>query len=118
MQDNNKFDNENIKNFSFNSKQQWKEIEECLQKLCLYLKNFQISSDIENLLANKGFNNEEQILLKLEALFKDYIIEMEVEDLNIFFIEFFRVSSIYRFCVDYKIKAYEIIDHYARHSDE
>ena len=107
-----KNDFENIKNLCFNSSHLWKEIEECLEKLCLYLKNSKISSDIRELLTKKEFQNEEKILLNIEALIQEFLVEMEAEDLNIFFIEFFRVSSIYRYCVDYKIKAYEVIDNY------
>lgn len=102
----------------FNTKFIWKEVETSIHKVVSYLKDNKIGQELsevvyatQNHIHNQvhEFTNSEKlnmIMLILDKALK----ENKSEELNTFFIEFYRLSALFLFSVDERNRAIELVE--------
>lgn len=108
--------NETLKHnntLGLNTNHIWKELEHSIMKIVQYLKNFTIAEDIRNIVLES--ENEITKLEKLNSIInilQKALDENKSEQTNLFFVEFFRMSALFYFSMEDKMKAFEIVDKY------
>ncbi len=101
---------------NFNLSFIWKEVEISIFKIISYLKENRIGEEMKEILTDPKYNSKESSnFVKLEyvlSILDNTLKENISEELNVFFIQFYRLAAIYLFCTDDKPKAYEIINRF------
>jgi len=100
-------------NQNFNLLFFWEEVESALRKIITYLQENKISEEIREILKDIKKPNQEKLENVVNILDKA-LLENPTEQLNIFFLEFYRLASLYFFCMEIKIKAYDIVEKFLK----
>ena len=106
--------NKNISlNYDFKTEYYWDEIFSSYLKIVSYLKENKIGEELCKIMSDE--NSTELNIDKLKsiiAILDKALVDNPSETLNIFFLEFYRLSAIYFFTTDNTTKALEIIDRF------
>jgi tetratricopeptide (TPR) repeat protein len=99
---------------NFNTKFIWKEVESSIHKVVSYLKDNKIGQELNEVVYqshNHGHESSDNEKLNMIILILDKALkENKSEELNTFFIEFYRLSALFLFCIDERNRAIEIVD--------
>lgn len=102
----------------FNSISIWEEIELVLLRICKYLDRNKLAQNIKEIInkqkiIHKTTDNKSSSQEKFYEVFNlmsNVIKENKAEEINVFFVEFFRLSSLYFFSINESLKAFDILD--------
>jgi hypothetical protein len=112
--------NENDKalgSVNLNAKGIWLDIETCLLRICKYLDKNKLGLNIKDILEEKTVKKSEKHTFKdkfsdVFHLISNTVKENKSEEINSFFIEFFRLSALFYYSINEENKALELLDYY------